>query len=505
MKTFLRICVPARVSGAVALTPSRRRTAALALGSALLIPPFAWTEPVHAQQDPPAATQEDADRPAAAERAEARADEAAVAPQGEPQRISDWALAGTLWSDTHLVRKLAQQAAEQSDDPEQKDKLLRLELQSEHLINSLESFGWRRVAIDRAAQPAPASAAPSAPAPAAQADPVSADVGEPNRPLPDPEQVGQELAASLGVDSQASVEQRPDRSARGRAAASRDGAAGTVADKAAIGDERAADGFDFDIAQYRLVEPLDPSPAVVTDVADAVGEGTEAALAAGVDNFEGGLGALPGRISEREAMTQSGSLPFAGSVYDSDDYDPDINYSGSNPIAALDEEIRERSVGQRPGSRLRETPTIGVETSDTPAAATGERALDPIPTEPSDDIRDEADLVENVATDPRVDNTPTVDELARGQQAPIAGVARSYLAYSDPQSVLEQDAAWVEFRLQANQQRWQMIRELRDSIDINAELKAAIVQLRANAQTARRLTSDARLAAILDETQGQRR
>lgn len=104
-----------------------------------------------------------------------------TASDSAPSGISDWALAGVVWSDASLTRKLAADALSQAQSegassPTQ-DSLEQLAQQSQQVIKALEQFGWTHKKNDAgisappadpavaepglAVAPAPADAAPS--------------------------------------------------------------------------------------------------------------------------------------------------------------------------------------------------------------------------------------------------------------------------------------------------------------------------------------------------------
>ncbi|TWU16446.1 hypothetical protein [Allorhodopirellula heiligendammensis] len=93
-----------------------------------------------------------------------------------PSGISDWALAGVVWSDASLTRKLAADALGQAQSdgaasPTQ-ESLQQLAQQSQQIIKALEQFGWSHK--KSGAQDAAPTADPTpAPSVAAEASPVA--------------------------------------------------------------------------------------------------------------------------------------------------------------------------------------------------------------------------------------------------------------------------------------------------------------------------------------------
>ncbi|EMI22255.1 signal peptide protein, partial [Rhodopirellula maiorica SM1] len=114
-------------------------------------------------------------------------------PDGSPNQISDWALAGVIWSDASLTQRLATEAAKQAETPEQAEELRTIARQSSQLIEALESFGWRQVG--RTAQPTSNDAV------------RNRERESGSTPLPSPEAVGRAIADSLdpGAVQQASA------------------------------------------------------------------------------------------------------------------------------------------------------------------------------------------------------------------------------------------------------------------------------------------------------------
>ncbi len=208
-------------------------------------------------------------------------------PQGSPSRISDWALAGVIWSDASLARKLASQAAKEAESAEQATQFERVAKQSTDLIDAMESFGWKQVrrstnvAVDQ-----------------------STTTVEKVKPLPDPEVVGAKLAESLerrGEDSAATRDPSTERfdpetpvgsdgpainaQARGRGEVGLDGYRETQTRSATLpyAQDSVYDSYDDDPdADYQGGNPLgtEPSSPESKDLVDQgadidVGERTE--------------------------------------------------------------------------------------------------------------------------------------------------------------------------------------------------------------------------------------
>ncbi|WP_164101432.1 hypothetical protein [Candidatus Laterigemmans baculatus] len=228
----------------------------------------------------------------------AEADDAPI-PEGQPAAISDWALAGVVWSDAHLVRRLAQAAAAQSDSSEYREKMALLINDCDNLIDALETFGWRRIAAERAEQQAAAAAVAEAVEEAAEEPRVAVT---PPRPVVPPL-----LPASEALDDDVLDQPRP---------------------------------FSFRrywVADYTAEAPLEPLTA-----AEAAEEGIEEAVAAAPSKADAGFDAdeQTGPNARRLAQTQSATLPYAGdSIYDLRDLRPNAPYP-ERP-AAVAAELRE--------------------------------------------------------------------------------------------------------------------------------------------------------------------
>lgn len=249
--------------------------------------------------------------------------EAEARPEGQPAEISDWALAGVVWSDAHLVRKLAQAAAEETENSEYREKMALLVNDCDALINSLETFGWRRIAAERAEQQVAAAAAAAAPT-AVEADVV---VTEQARRVPlDPD----EAAAALDIVSEG-------------------GLTGEVT----------AEDRPFTFRRYRVADYIDEVPLDPDTPAEATAEGVEEAVAAAPDKTDAAFDALEGTgpDSRRQAQTHSATLPYAGdSIYDVEDLHPSAPYPDRpDAVAAGLERDPPRVTSLRPATEAVET------------------------------------------------------------------------------------------------------------------------------------------------------
>ncbi|QEF97620.1 hypothetical protein Mal15_16610 [Stieleria maiorica] len=238
-------------------------------------------------------------------------------PDGTVNEISDWALAGLVWSDASLANKLAAEAAKRSDSPDDVQRYRSIADQSARIINELEAFGWKQV--KRSNGKTANSAAGDA--------------------LPTPEAVGAAVADSLGrpaSDSETPSSQRDQQAKRETPARDPrlkrfDTESPAGADDPGLDDERTGDEARLDIDQYRVDDYIDETATEARNRADAVEDGVEAAIAAAAGR-RAVSGPVAGYISEREVQTRSATMPYSkDSIYDRDDYDPDADYDVNNP------------------------------------------------------------------------------------------------------------------------------------------------------------------------------
>ncbi|TWU08496.1 hypothetical protein [Stieleria varia] len=205
----------------------------------------------------------------------ARADEQPpignAVPDGSAEKISDWALAGVIWSDASLTRKLAFEAAKRSESAPQRQKLQAIAKKSNDIVDALEKFGWKQIK-----RTAPTTLDPSI------------------------KRFDTETPAGF--------------------------------DDPGLDDEQTDDKLRLDVDQYRVDDYIDETPAEARNRADAIEDGVEGAIAAAASRR--GMGRpTAGRISEREVQTRSATMPYSqDSIYDSDDYDPDRDYIVDNPL-----------------------------------------------------------------------------------------------------------------------------------------------------------------------------
>jgi len=375
-------------------------------------------------------------------------------PDGSANQISDWALAGVIWSDASLTKKLATEAARRSDSPEHIAKLELIADQSSQLIQEMEAFGWKQV------RQAPVAAN------SRQAD--SNQIVKSNKPpqqvedtLPSPEQVGDQLAESLDrpnvnsdnndPQSQRDVNQREDAPPVLDPSIKRfDTESPPGMDDPGVDDERTGVGMNLDVDQYRVDDYIDETGVEARSRADAIEDGVEGAIAAASGRLGTGEPAT-GRISDREIMTRSKTLPVDGdSIYDSEDYDPDVDYDPNNPNA-LDSE---------PANRGDFDDDI--------------------------DLQDPAEIVDG--------EDEFIASAARSTQRPVPSDIYAMDRYTQDREKYSQDANWVQFYLDSNEAVWQ---RYTDSDSLLRRTDNAWMKLRAHANVAANSTNNPQFRQIL--------
>ena len=489
--------------------------------------PSAWSQPPAAS--PPTSAPAENSQPAAS-------------------AISDWALAGVLWSDAHLVKRLAADVAPKVSD-DQKAQLKQLSDKSDVLIGQLESFGWGKVA----AAPPAATSARSTPPPVVapgtvdeSADPAGVMPAAPDA-LPDPADVAASVAEELGVAAGPQPSNTPaaltvdgvdltpppltpaarraGNVAQSRRAAAirgntvsgsippgagvpgvvapgaRDEVGGAVAivdtetppgDDPGIDDELARDPERFDLGQYRVDDYIDETGRERRNTADAIEDGAEAALAAAAGRFQ--TDGRAGRISQREIQTRSDTLPYSrDSIYDADDYDPDVDYDAENPRGVISGLSRRAAIGQ--GSD-------GVDDIDGEDELVASLAGQPQTTTPAlratDPVTDRRNLL---PPSTRVPGQPLAAMQPTAATPPAARPAPGRVArYSPVAAEQQQDAAWVQLRLDTNQQQYRMIAAQLPELSPAAasmQVNAAVMQMRSSAASAFNATTDPKLKEVL--------
>ncbi|WP_153557137.1 hypothetical protein [Roseimaritima sediminicola] len=398
-----------------------------------------------------------------------------AAPAVAPEVISDWALAGVVWSDASLTKKLAIDALRKQPEQVDAEALRRLIAQSTQVIEALEQFGWKQT-------PRPTQVAengPATPNPALARN-VAADAQVVRRPAVDPPP----RALTVGDPHATSGRTAP----------------GAVEDKVATGPER-------EIEPFGVEDYVDETPGESVDPVDAAEDGVEAAIAAAPASDVPGPEVGAGRISQREMQTRSTTLPYSvDSIYDADDYDPDVDYQVDNPLAP-------RSADPRTNDLLDDDQQVAAQ-STTDSAVDDEPAvaLDPEvgvvrPGTYANPLvrRTPATLPQSERPAPAVPQTSDapIDEgeqesaalpATPGVQSPaVRPTAVQRYTTADPASH-KQDAAWVQLRLDENQLHYA---SLGQQDNLNASVATALNRLRTSALMAGRTTDDQALKDVL--------
>jgi len=400
-------------------------------------------------------------------------------PSGDTSAISDWALAGIVWSDASLTKKLALAASSETEDPVYFEELQSIARQSHRTIELMEAFGWRQVE-----QPVPDAATDTRTTDAST--PADADPA-----LPSPAEVGQQIAQSL--DTAPDRSQPPRRPAVTRELPTPPGAG----EPSLPAPPRGAPipRSEFELSPYRVEDKMDVIPGQPMTRAEAIRHGVQQAIAAGVGR--GGLDGGVGRISERDLMTRSRTRPYsAGSIYDVDDYDPNIDYSVNNlpRMFSRDAQRLDLGVSETPPGPSR---VIGDEDNLIADLARERRRLPP-----ARDLRRQTDVA-------------LLEEGSRRSALPsiVEGKESEALVQREPQGVnapaprptaiqrftsvdeqLQADANWLQLHLDTNQLRW---RQTFNQPLAPAVVDQAVSLLQIRAELAYQATSDERLRQAL--------
>lgn len=374
-------------------------------------------------------------------------------PSGDASAISDWGLSGAVWSEASLVRKLAVETARTNPGlpPAQLQQLKLMAETSGDLIESMEEFGWRR--IKRA---------------------TDADDNTPlsRAEVPDPVEAGAELAESLGAKPRTPVVPSPPK-VRAELAdedpvmSRLDTETPVGADDPGLDDERTENRLKVEIDQYRVDDFIDETPKESRNIVDAREDGVERAIAAASDR--GIAGPVAGHISYRESQTRSATLPYSkDSIYDADDYDPDVDYDVEHPLTARNLAHEAAEIPDREDD---------VSPLDPAVVATGE---------------DELLAAMKRGGTAEMDQHELADELV----PEIAPPPRSPLALYNPEPPeLTADANWVQFHLDLNQNRWYEAQ--RAGLDLFT-VRQAMRRLMATINTVKASTDSPRLVALLE-------
>lgn len=342
-----------------------------------------------------------------------------VVSRGKPKAISDWALAGVVWSDACLLRKLALASAAASDDESVQARYVTLADRADELISSLEGFGWKRIARRSNKE----SATPSNDVASGSPERILATNDSSLAPA---DNTARRVARALPVPSQVPVELNVDQQ-----------------------------NFRLEGAGYAEPEFLPPQ----------VEKGLEEAIAnKGLRSVE--FAERTGRISYRESQTRSGSMPYSRqSIYDTDDYDPVVDYRAENPLATL-----------RPDR------VAGIERlTREEAVHTGEHLADmygfddPVATDRENGEFDGGQIKPSQLLD-RLSGTAVVEKFT-----PDSGRYK-------------QDADWVQLHLNMNQMLWLRVA---GGPEIAPATQLAQLKLANSANLASSSTNNARLREIL--------
>jgi len=351
---------------------------------------------------------------------------------GEVGQISSWGYAGILWSDAHLVRRIAAEAADAAEKSKRRTEMTNLVSQCDRLIDSLEQFGWRRVQA-RTDGRAGEGDAPSA------ATEGEADEGS--------------------LADRVETETPPGRNDPG------------------VDDELAGDPEQFDVDRFRVDDYVDETPAEAASTADAVEDAAERALAEKVDTI--GPDAV-GHISRREVMTRSTTLPYArDTIYDVDDYDPNIDYDVENRDPTPGESSGLRAVRQGADERddidneneLVESLAGADETKRPKESAVRENVEPDLPVAPYA----EADQQEGAGRQERAD-----------QRAGSREDGTRLSRFTPRKALVARDADWVQMHLKTTQAQWSVLQSQLESDNppsLDERLDSALTELRATAAT----------------------
>lgn len=371
-------------------------------------------------------------------------------PDGSPSAISEWGLSGVVWSEANLVRKLAVETAKADSTltTAQMKELRQVAVDAEALVKSMEKFGWRR--LHRETRP--------------QSPEI--DVSPATGAIPEPEIVGAQLAESLGLEPDVPEQPVVDPPREDRVVSRYDTETPVGRDDPGVDDEITPNRLRIDIDQYRVDDYIDETPTEARNLADAREDGVEGAIAAANPDAIDGPGA--GHISYRESQTRSATLPYSiDSIYDADDYDPDVDYDVENPLTwrKMNREAADMLDGDDDVSVRK--PAIAAEGEDELLAA----------------------MERGGTADPSTVRATTDFEIGRAPDN----------HYADPQYNVTQgtrtdDADWVQLHLELNEARWLVARDRGLNI---LTVRAAANQLKATMASVRRASDSKRLQALL--------
>ncbi|MFG0255110.1 MAG: hypothetical protein ACF787_08425 [Rhodopirellula sp. JB053] len=241
-----------------------------------------------------------------------------------------------------------------------------------------------------------------------------------------------------------------------------------------LDDERMPSEARIDIDQYRVDDYVDETPQERLKVADAKEDAIEGAIAAANPDAIGGPAS--DRISNREGWTLSSSLPYStDSIYDSDDYDHDVDYMVEN--------------------------RRGADSTNQASADQGDMDDDIDVDDPAEVVTGEDELANALARGrlkDEVSDTGTDQESASATSyramRPSGRIPDSNLqSFASVEEANQFDARWVQFRLDANQVKYSMT-DPKSSVQA---ARVALAQLQASAMVAGRSTKNEELKQIL--------
>ncbi|EMI56324.1 hypothetical protein [Rhodopirellula sallentina] len=354
----------------------------------------------------------------------------------EASDISDWALAGVVWSDANLARKLAVEGMRYAENEQQHEGMKRLVEVSDEAVKSLEAFGWGRV------ESAESTSRESA-------EMTDAGSGEIDARL---RSFAQNATGVKRFDTETPAGQEDP----------------------GLDDERMPSEARIDIDQYRVDDYVDETPQERLNVADAQEDAIEGAIAAA--NPDAIAGPASDRISDREGWTLSSSLPYStDSIYDSDDYDHDVDYMVENLRGADSTNDGSSDQGDMDDDIDLEDPAEVVTGEDELANALARGRL--------------KDEVQNASNEKDAASTESYRTMRPSDRIPDSRLQ----SYASVEEANRFDARWVQFRLDANQVKYSMT-DPKSSVQA---ARVALAQLQASAMVAGRSTKNAELKQIL--------
>ncbi|WP_146516856.1 hypothetical protein [Rubripirellula amarantea] len=362
-------------------------------------------------------------------------------PKEPASQISDWALAGVIWSDASLTRKLANRAARESESPQQSAQYEELSRRSAKIVDAMEAFGWKQINRSSNLNGERSEAAP----------------GSNNR-------------ISAKPSRQANADTSLNRAGSSRDAATLDSRIKRFdtetpadTDHPGIDDERTRRRTEMDLDNYRVDDFVDETDAESRNRADAIEDGVEKAIAAAAGRRGMGRGAV-GRITEREAQTQSATMAYSnGSIYDADDYESDLDYGIGNGQTEPSIDSETANADDRDDDIDRNNPDPTVDGEDEMIAAMN---------------REQSGNRTNTTRDRNIRSRNNLDQ------------------YTSERSKHVQDSRWVQFHLDANQSVWQ---DLTNRDNLVLQTRMALLKLQANMRAASEATDNEQLRESLGQ------